>query len=403
MPIGWIDFSKNERNKVLKVLDLLSENSTLDELGIATIRDGFSDLFFPGTSTIQTRAKYFFIVPYALRDLERSGETNVDKFLKYLNDIEEACAKVFIENNLGDTGIIGKRSIANDKWVKRSPADIYWSGLRQYKIFKGGNLSIQEYARAICSINAKKNNFIKLGNNNDKAEENEADDRDAGDIRSIHFWDIPTYDDEWFDNLHIELTKDEAEFLKERIINSCEESLFAYVLKNNLPQIMDCENFIELGNIIKLFPEKIQKDYSLAKDFSEFNYLLRVVYNIVLSDGKNEEANEIFADLYSDMKEIANIDLESIFTCTFAQRNPMMCKFLLDSQRAILDDNITELKKIVSSREIFLKGSGRARCAHPGEFDSTEWFGGGKLYYRFDNAIKIIKDICRGKENVKSK
>lgn len=403
MPIGWIDFSKNERNKVLKVLDLLSENSTLDELGIATIRDGFSDLFFPGTSTIQTRAKYFFIVPYALRDLERSGETNVDKFLKYLNDIEEACAKVFIENNLGDTGIIGKRSIANDKWVKRSPADIYWSGLRQYKIFKGGNLSIQEYARAVCAINNKKTNLINLGNNNDKGIENESDDMYAGDIRSIHFWDIPTYDDEWFDKLQMDLTRDEAEFLNYRIINSCDKSMFAYVLKNNLFEIMDCNSFTNLENIIHLFPKQMQKDYRLAENFSEFNYLLRVVYNIVLSDGKNEEANEIFADLYSDIKDIANIDLEEIFNRTSAYRNPMMCKFLLDSQRAILDDNITELKKIVSSREIFLKGSGRARCAHPGEFDSTEWFGGGKLYYRFDNAIKIIKDICRGKENVKSK
>ncbi|BAK47820.1 hypothetical protein CXIVA_18530 [Clostridium sp. SY8519] len=32
--LGWIDFSKSERNKVLSVLDLLSESSTLDELGI---------------------------------------------------------------------------------------------------------------------------------------------------------------------------------------------------------------------------------------------------------------------------------------------------------------------------------------------------------------------------------
>ena len=64
MPLGWIDFSKTERNKVLSVLDLLSEAGTLDELGIAPVRDGFANLFFPGTSTIQTRAKYFMIVPY---------------------------------------------------------------------------------------------------------------------------------------------------------------------------------------------------------------------------------------------------------------------------------------------------------------------------------------------------
>ena len=64
MELGWIDFSKSERNKVLNVLDMLGNQGVLDELGIATIRDGFSDLLFPGTSTIQTRAKYFLIVPH---------------------------------------------------------------------------------------------------------------------------------------------------------------------------------------------------------------------------------------------------------------------------------------------------------------------------------------------------
>ena len=49
MQLGWIDFSKNERNKVLNVLNLLSEAGTLDELGIAPIRDGYANLFFPGT------------------------------------------------------------------------------------------------------------------------------------------------------------------------------------------------------------------------------------------------------------------------------------------------------------------------------------------------------------------
>lgn len=63
MQIGWIDFSKEDRKKVLSVIELLSEKSALDELGIAPIRDGFADLFFPGTSTIQTRAKYFSSSP----------------------------------------------------------------------------------------------------------------------------------------------------------------------------------------------------------------------------------------------------------------------------------------------------------------------------------------------------
>ena len=96
MQLGWIDFSKTERNKILSVLDLLSQDGTLDELGIAPVRDGFANLFFPGTSTIQTRAKYFFLVPYAIKHLERSGETNSNKFLRELNEIERKIGRAHV-------------------------------------------------------------------------------------------------------------------------------------------------------------------------------------------------------------------------------------------------------------------------------------------------------------------
>lgn len=108
MPLGWIDFSKSERNKALTVLELLSEDGTLDELGIAPVRDGFANLFFPGTSTIQTRAKYFFIVPYALRDLERGKITDSSQFIKAFDEIERRCGEILWKNNPNDTGIIGK-------------------------------------------------------------------------------------------------------------------------------------------------------------------------------------------------------------------------------------------------------------------------------------------------------
>lgn len=54
MPFGWIDFSKDERNKGLNVIHLLDEPGTVDELEIGAIRDAFADYFSPGTSTVQT-------------------------------------------------------------------------------------------------------------------------------------------------------------------------------------------------------------------------------------------------------------------------------------------------------------------------------------------------------------
>ena len=59
--IGWIDFSKKDRDIAMSVLRQLTEQGAMDELGIGTVRDAFSDILFPGTSTIQTRAKYLFL------------------------------------------------------------------------------------------------------------------------------------------------------------------------------------------------------------------------------------------------------------------------------------------------------------------------------------------------------
>ena len=119
MQLGWIDFSKTERNKVINVLNMLSEKGTLDELGIAPVRDGYSDLFFPGTSTIQTRAKYFLLIPYIMKDLERSGESNPGRFIAALDSKERICAETFLTNNSNENGVIGSLAISQKKWVKR--------------------------------------------------------------------------------------------------------------------------------------------------------------------------------------------------------------------------------------------------------------------------------------------
>ncbi len=72
---SWMDYSEHERWKALDIIDLFREHDTRDELGIGTVRDAFADMLFPGTSTIQTRAKYFLFVPvpYSRRILRRAA------------------------------------------------------------------------------------------------------------------------------------------------------------------------------------------------------------------------------------------------------------------------------------------------------------------------------------------
>ncbi len=391
MPLGWIDFSKKERNKVLSVLDLLSEAGTLDELGIAPIRDGYANIFFPGTSTIQTRAKYFLIVPYALKDMEFNNETNPNRILKDFDEVEKKCGKRFLANNSNTDGIIGSRSLGQGKWVKRTPADIYWAGLRNYGIFTGGTLSLSEYIRAICALKNQKANLAKLGNRND-VEEDDGDDKDAGELFRMQFWHIPTYNPDWEETLNIKLSEDEGRFLKRQIIMSYPDSMMAYILKNNITEILEARNFASLESLIHLFPKEIQTDYIMAIKFSNFLYVLRTIYNIIVSDGENIDANSEWDTLKHSLDKLADLNLEELFKRLQLFGNVFLCNFLRKEKTLMMDCNLEEMKNEIRRRERELKQN-RAKTMHPGEFDPNIWYGGGELDYRFNNAKVIMKDI----------
>ena len=404
MQLGWIDFSKTERNKILSVLDLLSQDGTLDELGIAHVRDGFSNLFFPGTSTIQTRAKYFFLVPYALKELELSEETNPNKILRELNEVERECGEILLEQNKNENGIIGKRSLQNGKWVKRTPADIYWAGLRKYGIFTGGNISLTEYVRAACALKKQKATLTKLGNRNDSAEENETDDKNAGNLFKMQFWKMPLYNDNWYDEIDMRLTKDEGAFLKEQIILTCPNTILSYILENNMTEILELESFEDLSAVIDKFPKNMQNDYYLSLSFSDFMLVTRTLYNIMISDEQNEEANELFELLKEEMTDRANVDIDVIMSKLYIYKTDLK-NFLKQVQTCMLNSDIDGMKKAIKAREVMLKGANRAKTAHPGEFNNDEWYGGKELDYRFYNAKTIIRDIfeSEGLIDVKSK
>ena len=116
MQLGWVDFSKEDRQKALDVINLLSEQGAVDELGIGIVRDAVANCFFPGTSTVQTRAKYFFIVPYILKDAVdgRYGK-DIDRILKEIDADEKECAKRLLNSDSKVEGVIGSRVLGVEK------------------------------------------------------------------------------------------------------------------------------------------------------------------------------------------------------------------------------------------------------------------------------------------------
>ena len=172
--LGWIDFSKEHRNKVISVMHLLTEPEAIDELGIGIVRDAFSNIFFPGTSTIQTRAKYFLIVPYLLYKLEDQKINTADEFISNLHKQETDLIPILMKD--GEEGIIGSSAGAD---LKRKPSDIYWNGISTYRIFTGERMSIYDYAKVICTLQARKHKFKDQGSIKAKDDEIDGDDKDA--------------------------------------------------------------------------------------------------------------------------------------------------------------------------------------------------------------------------------
>ena len=394
MQLGWIDFSKEDRQKALDVINLLSEQGAVDELGIGIVRDAFANYFFPGTSTIQTRAKYFLIVPYILREaVEGRYGKDVNRILRAIDAEEKECGIKLLEANPKAEGVIGTRVLPKG-WVARKPSDIYWNGIRTYGIFCDYGLSIPEYVSLAVKLNAQKSS-AKLGNRNDEAEENEKDDSDAGDIMNVSFWNLPIYHDNWRDNLTIELTNEEAFYLDKQIQKGAKGTLLEYVLKNRI----DMNKYEDFASMAADLSEKVEEKLSymmkLACEFNNLVYMARVRFNVMLSEEENEVAVSEWDRLKSQVKRRANVDLSAVFH-ELELHNPGTYLFLSKLQEAFKALDINAADELIKKREGQLKGINRAKLNRTKEFDHSKWVGGGELDYRFSNARRIINDIYSG-------
>lgn len=394
MQLGWIDFSKEDRQKALDVINLLSEQGAVDELGIGIVRDAFANYFFPGTSTIQTRAKYFLIVPYILRDAVdgRYGK-DVNRILRAIDTEEKECGIKLLESNPKAEGVIGTRVLPKG-WVARKPSDIYWNGIRTYGIFCDYGLSIPEYVSLAVKLNTQKSS-AKLGNRNDEAEENEKDDSDAGDIMNVSFWNLPIYHDNWRDNLTIELTNEEAFYLDKQIQKGAKGTLLEYVLKNRI-DMNKYEDFVSMvAELSEKVEEKLAYMMKLACEFNNLVYMARVRFNVMLSEEENEVAVSEWDRLKPQVKRRANVDLSAVFN-KLELHNPGTYLFLSKLQEAFKALDIDAADELIKKRERQLKGINRAKLNRTKEFDHSKWVGGGELDYRFSNARRIINDIYSG-------
>ncbi|MFX4263564.1 DUF6361 family protein [Pelotomaculum propionicicum] len=395
LQIGWIDYGSRDRNKILSILSLLSAPEAVDELGIGVVRDGFADLLFPGTSTIQTRAKYFLLVPYIMMELERENIMNPKVFMDRLSIEEIALISILKKDNA--EGVIGGRS---GEKLQRKPSSIYWNGINTFGIFQNySRLSLNGYVRAVCALKREKR-LLSASGHIDKGEG--TDDADKMYCSASGFWRVPPPPEKWRESVTIELTDEEAGFLRDRIIKSehSKDSLLAYILRNNLYEVITYDDISIIDKEIEL-PQDIREDYEMAQRFAEFIYGANIRYNVILSGGQNDEANEEWDIWYDSVTNgfIQNYDIyEAVNRLSISRQNrARLLPFIDKWKKAVLSGDVAIMNNHIIAREIELKGKERAKLnSENTSWQDGVWLGGRRLQYRFRNTRRLIEDICNG-------
>ncbi|MBN1566822.1 MAG: hypothetical protein JXA73_03180 [Acidobacteria bacterium] len=409
--IGWVDFSSEHRNRVKTVLDLLSAPGVLDELGIGVIRDAFSDHLFPGISTIQTRAKYFIIVPRILRnyeqlpDKQRRGVSMED----YLAEQEKLVRIRLVEKygkkeQLGITGVtFGTRS---DRDVLRQPSSIYWNGLRTFGILKT-HLSLAEFCRKYSGHRPPLRMVLE------ETREERGDDIDADDIARSPIATLPLEDD-WKNRLTITLSKPEAEFLRHQMTAAKPGSLLGQILMNDrgmdeflsLQQYAPFEEFADLPFVAQL-PFQLRMVVRWAKLFWIILFGAHIRYNCLLQDRfgeplKKKELVSKWLEWRDQMKSFPWKEWDTAALWELVADNRSNLRL---STRRFIDNWIEEAKRFPSDASGFdrlvirqekdNKGK-RARLRKDNRDEQIEnWVGINALDYRLSQARRILDDIHR--------
>lgn len=399
MRIGWVDYSREERNKIVNILRLLGTQGTIDELGIGSVRDAFSDYLFPGISVLQTRAKYFVLIPYLFEkacEESAAGRLRSGRDVRnYIEKQEDRLVDSLIRNagNEEDrTGIIGSRNYLSGRSVKMKPSAIYWNGLRTSSILLHRELSLD----MACAAVYRRGRLQAGTERRNETEDSGADDWDAG--RDGHLIFAPLHADyDFLKEARIGLRPKEAAYIAHYFEESpgTRNSAMAYMLKH--PELIEkYESFADFEP--EDFPAELSALVGLAQEFANFIYGAHLLYNIVFADGCGIEDETVravkdsFAE-YCENYKSPNIDaIRSLTKCS-----PSTERFFREFDADIREKRIEEAKEQVVAREAAVKGS-RRKLLRPEEYRFDSPVHNFKLSYRYDTARQIMRDIIEGME-----
>jgi hypothetical protein len=388
--LTWIDHDPAARERSQRILALFKEKESRDELGLGAIRDAFADSMFPGTSTIQTRLRYMFFVPWVYQTLERQ-RVPVSDFAMRARNLELGLVQPLLDGS--EWGIFGVQA---GKKLKRLPSSVYWAGLGSWGIrrFQG---SQDEYHRAVGELYIRRDRH------------RERDDFDGNAETHALTWHprLPSPPSGFPKELSFSLTEEEAGFLRDRIVTSHPTSLLAWLVQNSVafdstPPYPWAHP--EYGRFTAAHRELLEH----ARRFSEVMNGAAVLYNLQLAElAGAEPLREVHSQTLSkwaaelNMADINSWSLPRLWALTFNQGHTITgrAQMFVESWVDLVRNGAkglarnAEARALVRNREMQLKG---ARSRFRNKMALEQWggyAGTGRMNYRWPTVVNFLSDL----------
>jgi hypothetical protein len=397
----WLDYSARERKAMLTVVDLFREKGTVDELGLGRIRDAFADRLFPGTSTLQSRTRYWLFVPWLYLQLEREHVRSADAD-RQIRTLQAGLVRS-LEKGGESEGVIGIE--VRDR-VLRPPSIVYWAGLSRYGIL--------QFLGSIGRYHASLDAYYR-GNGLRRSEGDEQELIDPG-HRNWHAG-LPPAPADLLDRSTFQLRRVDAEYLRERFVTVEDSSMLAWALQHPA-SLQGCDAPWQHPRLAEI-PADLRVVVDQAEHFSTLMYGAVLVYNLAMAElaasrGHHEPlAVDEYRAGYREwvakkveprLGELRTWDRGTLWTMVsrmlrgggsgtreFSER---WMRRVLEDPTTALDDPAT--RSLVATREREMKGQ-LARLHNPAALE--RWSGRSGVYqltYRWGEARTILQDVATG-------
>lgn len=376
-------------------MSALEEPTTLDVLGLGSVRDTFSEMLHPGTSYVHTKLRYFMFLPWIFQRLERDHVAPGDFFQRLRHD--EALLIECLRHLGPGKGVIGYQAGRN---LKRMPSDIYWGGLWAWGL-RRLPLSLGEYAQRAAALGRTESVLDDDGKVTDKTGSMWARLPDPPE----RFLETP---------ITFELSREEAETLLYNVQRKQQGTLLAWLFAR--PHLAaQCDYPWEVPS--DGMPEELAEVVRHARCFSELTAGPQYVYNLLVARRAHRELGwdtapleerqldrlgrwvSLIGSRHQDLLAWAD-DLPSLWRVVSRSRIghatrtfvASIVKLVVDNPEGFADNPVTHAE--IRRRELQLKGR-RARLAHRAALEN--WRGGaagGQLEFRWSIAQGYLGEIA---------